>query len=64
MCLNKIISSSMIKNAPLATRNRILILINQSFTEGRLPTKWKMVKIIPIPKKDKASPQLTTSVVF
>ena len=44
---------SMIKNAPLATRNLFLRLINQSFTEGRLPTKWKMVNIIPIPKKDK-----------
>ena len=44
---------SMIKNAPLATRHLFLRLINQSFSEGRLPTRWKMAKIIPIPKKDK-----------
>ena len=30
---------SMTKNAPLATRNLFLRLINQSFTEGGLPTK-------------------------
>ena len=44
---------SVIKNAPLATRHLFLRLINQSFSEGRLPTRWKMAKIIPIPKKDK-----------
>ena len=44
---------SMIKNAPLANRYLFLRLINQSFSEGRLPTRWKMDKIIPIPKKDK-----------
>ena len=44
---------SMIKNAPLATRNFFLRLINKSFTVGILPTKWKMAKIIPIPEKDK-----------
>ena len=44
---------SMIKNAPLATRNLFRKLINQSFTEGKLPTKGKMTKSIPIPKKDK-----------
>ena len=43
----------MIKNAPLATRHLFLRLINQSFSEWRLPTRWKMAKIIPIPKKDK-----------
>ena len=32
---------SMNKNAPLATRNLFLGLINQLFTQGRLPTKWK-----------------------
>ena len=44
---------SMIKNAPIATRHLFLRLINQLFSEGRLPTRWKMAKIIPIPKKDK-----------
>ena len=44
---------SMIKNVPLATKHLFLRLINQSFSEGRLPTRWKMAKIIPIPKKDK-----------
>ena len=44
---------SIIKNAPLATRNFFLRLINQPFTEWRLPTKWKMTNIIPIPIKDK-----------
>ena len=44
---------SMIKNVPLATKHLFLRLISQSFSEGRLPTRWKMAKIIPIPKKDK-----------
>ena len=43
----------MIKNVPLATKRLFLRLINQSFSEGKLPTRWKMAKIIPIPKKDK-----------
>ena len=43
---------SRIKNTPLLTRHLFFRLINQSFTEGRLPTRWKMTKIIPIPKKD------------
>ena len=44
---------SMIKNTLLSTRHIFLRLINQSFSEGRLHTRWKMAKIIPIPKKDK-----------
>ena len=44
---------SMIKNTPLSTRHLFIRLINQSFSEWRLPTRWKMAKIIPIPKKDK-----------
>ena len=44
---------SMIKNVSLATKHLFLRLINQSFLEGKLPTRWKMAKIIPIPKKDK-----------
>ena len=46
---------SMIKNAPLATGNLFLRLNNQSFTEERLTTKWKIATIIPIPKKDKTN---------
>ena len=44
---------SMIKNAPLDTSHLLTRLIKQSFSEGRLPTRWKMDKIIPITKKDK-----------
>ena len=44
---------SMIKNVPLATNHLFLRLINQSFSEGKLPTRWQMSKIILIPKKDK-----------
>ena len=44
---------SMIKITPLSTRHLFLRLINQSFSEGRLLTRWKMVKIIPFPNKDK-----------
>ena len=47
------VCNSMIKNVPLATKHLFLRLINQSFSEGKLPTRWKMPKIIPIPKKDK-----------
>ena len=42
-----------IKNTPLSTRHIFLRFINQSCSEGRLPTRWKMAKIIPILKKDK-----------
>ena len=44
---------SMIKNAPQATKHLFLRLINQSFSEERLLSRWKMAKIIQIPKKDK-----------
>ena len=47
------VCNSMIKNVPLATKHHFLRVINQSFSEGKLPTRWKMAKIIPIPKKDK-----------
>ena len=46
------VCNAMIKNMPLATKYLFLRLINQSFSEGKLPTRWKMAKIIPIPKKD------------
>ena len=44
---------SMIKNTPISTRHLFILIINQSFSERRLPTRWKMANIIPIPKKDK-----------
>ena len=47
------VCNAMIKNVPLATKYLFLRLINQSFPEGKLPTRWKMAKIVPIPKKDK-----------
>ena len=47
------VCNAMIKNVPVATKHLFLRLINQSFSEGKLPTRWEMAKIIPIPKKDK-----------
>ena len=47
------VCNAMIMNVPLATKYLFLRLINQSFSEGKLPTRWKMAKIVPIPKKDK-----------
>ena len=44
---------SMIKNTLLSTRHLFFRLINQSFPEGRLPSRCKMAKIIPVPKKGK-----------
>ena len=44
---------SMIKNTPVSTRHLFHRLINKSLSEGRLPTRWKMAKIIPISRKDK-----------
>ena len=46
------VCNSMIKNMPLATKHLFLRLINQSFSEGKLPTRWILAKIIPIPKND------------
>ena len=54
------VCNAMIKNVPLATKYLFLRLINQSFSEGKLPTRWKMAKIVPIPKKDTPS-YFTTS---
>ena len=34
-----------------AIEEYVIIIINQSFTEGRLPEAWKVAKIVPIPKK-------------
>ena len=47
------VCNAMIKNVPLATKYLLLRLFNQSFSEGKLPTRWKMAKIVPIPKTDK-----------
>ena len=44
---------SMIKNAPLTIRHFFLRLTYKSFSGGRLPTRLKMAKSIPIPKKGK-----------
>ena len=42
---------SMINNLSVLSKYLILRLINQSFTEGKLPEAWKIAKIVPIPKK-------------
>ena len=47
------VCNAMIKNVPLATKYLLLRLFYQSFSEGKLPTRWKMAKIVPIPKTDK-----------
>ena len=47
------VCNAMITNVPLATKYLLLRLFNQSFSEGKLPTRWKMAKIVPIPKTDK-----------
>ena len=39
------VCNAMIKNVPLATKYLLLRLINQSFSEGKLPTRWKMAKL-------------------
>ena len=43
---------SMIRQAPLSFKQQFLNLCNQSWNAGKLPTKWKAVKLVPIPKKD------------
>ena len=45
-------SYSMIKDVPLSSRYPVLGLINQFFTESKLPAAWKVAKIVPIPIKD------------
>ena len=54
------VCNAMITNVPLATKYLLLRLFNQSFSEGKLPTRWKMAKIVPIPKTDTPS-YFTTS---
>ena len=55
---------SMIKNTPLSTRHIFLRLINQSFSEGRLTTRWKKAKSILIPKKDKTHRPISLLLAF
>ena len=43
---------SMIKNLSVPSKYLILRLMNQSFTEGKLPEAWKVANIVPIPEKD------------
>ena len=42
----------MIRQAPLSFKQQFLNLCNHSWNAGKLPTKWKAVKLVPIPKKD------------
>ena len=44
---------SMINNTPLSTRHLFLRLINQSFPEGRLSTRWKMSRLYRSQRKTK-----------
>ena len=43
----------MLINLPEEGKDRLLHLINRSWTEGRVPSSWKLACIIPILKKDK-----------
>ena len=43
----------MLINLPDEGKDRLLHLINRSWTEGRVPSSWKLACIIPILKKDK-----------
>ena len=40
------------RQAPLSFKQQFLNLCNQSWNAGKLPTKWKAVKLVPILKKD------------
>ena len=43
---------SMIKYAPPAFLQQLVILFTRSLSEGRLPSGWKLATIVPIPKKN------------
>ena len=43
---------SMIRQSPVEFKLLFLDLCNQSLHHGRLPNKWKVAQLIPIPKKD------------
>ena len=55
------VCNAMIKNVPLATKYLLLRLINQSFSEGKLPTRWKMAKIVSDPKDRQDTPSYFTT---
>ena len=48
-----LINLRMLINLPDEGKDRLLHLINRSWTEGRVPSSWKLACIIPILKKDK-----------
>ena len=56
------VCNAMIKNMPLATKY-LLPPAHQPVNSQRekLPTRWKMAKIIPIPKKDGTQPSYFTT---
>ena len=55
---------SMIRNVPLATRHLFLRLINQSFSERILHTRWKWPRLYQSLRKTKGIVPFTTSVFF
>ena len=42
----------MCKNAPTSYIQHLANLYTRSLQEGKLPSRWKMATIIPIPKKN------------
>ena len=43
---------SMIRHSPVLFKLQFLMLCNMSWKIGKLPIKWKIAQLIPIPKKD------------
>ena len=43
---------SMISHSPVLFKLQFLMLCNMSWKIGKLPIKWKIAQLIPIPKKD------------
>ena len=49
---NDEISFLILSNLGIGFKNELLVIINQSWQLRRLPDQWKLIPIIPIPKKD------------
>ena len=54
------INNKLLKKCPLPTLNRIHNIFNASISLGYVPIKWKISKIIMIPKKDKPPDEITS----
>ena len=46
----------MLKSAAYSIASSLANLFNTSLAEGRLPSEWKLARVVPVPKSDAQNP--------